>query len=92
MVEQLLDLTRATRTGNWDLHLTVVKEITPWFFSYDHMNYARYLPVYLTEMADIPNSHHQTSLDLPRNWSVQRQTKYPFSQMACDQTIENKLK
>ena len=58
---------------------------------YDHMNYARYLPVYLTEMADIPNSHYQTSLDLPRNWSVQRQTKYPFSQMACDQTIETTL-
>jgi len=43
MVKLTLCFIRATRKGNWKLHLNCVKDVLPWFFAYDHTNYARYL-------------------------------------------------
>ena len=40
----LLDFLRASREGNWDLHLTLIKELIPWCFAYSKTNYLRYLP------------------------------------------------
>lgn len=92
MVEQLLDLIRATRTSDWKLHLEVTRAMMPWMFSYDHMNYARYLPVYWLEMQDLQSSHPTIYRDfMAGRWAVQRQTKYAFSAGACDQTMEQTL-
>ena len=41
MVATLLSLIRATREGNWELHLEGIKAVLPWFFAYDHTYYAR---------------------------------------------------
>ena len=56
MVEVLINFLRATREGNWSLHLECIKEMLPWFFAYDHTNYARYLPVYLAHIITLPES------------------------------------
>lgn len=40
MVGSLLRFLRATKTADWDLHLTVIGQIIPWFFSFDHVSYA----------------------------------------------------
>lgn len=58
IVELLLTVIRATRTGDWDLHLTTAAEMTLWFFSYDHTNYARYMSIYLHEMPQIFSPSH----------------------------------
>ena len=57
MVELLLDTIRATKLGDWDLHLACVKAMLPWFFSYDHQNYARYGTAYLLEIEDLPSTN-----------------------------------
>ncbi|KAJ8050587.1 Vesicular integral-membrane protein VIP36 [Holothuria leucospilota] len=57
MVENVLQLTRATRSGNWELHLSAVRKILPWMFAYDRHNYARYLSAYFLEMCDLPRTH-----------------------------------
>ena len=57
MVEVLMNFVRATREGNWDLDLDCIKVMLPWFFAYDHTNYARYLPVYLAQMMLLPETH-----------------------------------
>ena len=41
MVGLLLRFIRAQRTGDWRLHLDSFEEMLPWFFIYDHQNYAR---------------------------------------------------
>ena len=46
----LLGLIRASREGNWQLHLFAICQMIPWCFAYDKMNYARYLPVYYAQM------------------------------------------
>ena len=57
MVSILLCFIRATREGNWQLHLECVRGMLTWFFAYDYINYSRYLPVYLLHMLAHPNSH-----------------------------------
>ena len=43
MTEIMLGLIRASREGNWLLHLAAIREMIPWCFAYDKVNYARYL-------------------------------------------------
>ena len=45
MVRLLLQFTKAERTGNWLLHLSVTATMTPHFFSMDGPNYSRWLLV-----------------------------------------------
>ena len=57
MVELMLCLIRATREGNWKLHLSCVKDMLPWLFAYDRTNYDRCLPVYLLHMLKKTPTH-----------------------------------
>ena len=57
MVEVPLGLIRATREGNWSVHLSSLRGIVPWCFAYDNVNYARYLSAYLSEKPHLPEEH-----------------------------------
>lgn len=57
MVQILLLFVRATRESDWQLHLSTVRLMMPWFFAYGHVNYARYLPSYWLEMVNLPLTH-----------------------------------
>lgn len=88
----LLRFTRATREGNWVLHLASVREMLPWVFAYDRTNYARYLSVYWCEMTTLPQTHPESNaLLLDGHFTVQRNSKSAFAQVAVDQTIEQTL-
>ena len=54
MVSTLLMFTRAQRDGLWDLYLLSFKKIIPFFFQYDHQNYARWGVIYAAQMMQIP--------------------------------------
>ena len=62
----------------------------PWFFSYDRMNYSRYLPVYWLEMVELRTSHPWCCAQITEReeWTVQRQSKHGFASIACDLAIE----
>ena len=92
MVEVPVNFLRATREGNWDLYLECIKDMLPWFFAYDHTNYARYLPLYLAQTMVLPETHPEAhALLLNGDFGVQRATSHGFSQMPVDQTIEQTL-
>ena len=46
MVQVLLLFIRATRENDWQLHLSAVRSMLPWFFAADRVNYARYGSIY----------------------------------------------
>ena len=50
MFEILLLFTRATMQGLWNLHLTALQLMVPYFFVNDLQNYARLMPEYLAQM------------------------------------------
>jgi len=89
MIEDILLFIRATREGNWHLHLAAVRALLPWIFAYDRTNYSRYLPVYWFEMSQLPTSHQYIYKELVSgHFAVQRQDTHGFAQVACDMTIE----
>ena len=51
MVQTLLLFHRATRENNWNLHMSAVCSMLPWFFAMYRVNYARYGTVYWLEMS-----------------------------------------
>jgi len=57
MVEIMLDLVRASREGNWMLHLGAIRQMIPWCFAYDKVNYARFLTYYYAMMSRLPTDH-----------------------------------
>lgn len=89
LIEALLAFIRATREGNWKLHLAAIRLILPWIFAYDRVNYARYLSIYWFEMKNLETASpliHKHFLD--GEFVVQRRNASGFSQTACDQIIE----
>ena len=54
MISILLMFTRAQRDGDWELYLSSFRKMIPYFFLYDHQNYARWSVVYLAQMMQLP--------------------------------------
>ena len=59
-VEIMLGLLRASREGYWELHLSSMRQMIPWCFAYDNLNYAWYLSAYLSEMSNLVEDHPET--------------------------------
>ena len=57
MVQTLLVFIRATRENDWELHLSAVRSMLPWFFATDRVNYARYGSIYWLEMISMNSTH-----------------------------------
>ena len=57
LVDILLAMKRASREGDWDLHLSSIRKLIPWCFAYDNINYARYLSSYVLEMSHLEDEH-----------------------------------
>ena len=91
MVSLLLAFLRATREGNWELHLACIRELLPWYFAYDRQNYARYLPVYWLHMINLPKTHPEAHEYLSNGGFCVQRSSNKFSQSAVDQTIEQTL-
>ena len=82
MVSALLQYTRAQRDGVWDLYLHSFQKMLPYFNRYDHLNYARWGPVYLVELPEPVLNEFQKG-----NFVVKRSPK-SFSQVDPDQAME----
>lgn len=88
MVGSILNILRPTINADWILHLAATEEIIPWFFfSYDHVNYVRYLPIYLLEMLNLKVTHPSVNDQLCSGDFVTKR-QHAFSGTAMDQTIE----
>ncbi|KAK3746534.1 hypothetical protein QZH41_007378 [Actinostola sp. cb2023] len=89
MVEIMLNLIRASREGNWTLHLSAVRAMIPWCFAYNNLNYARYLTAYLSQMSHLEQEHPDVHSHLASGgFSVQIGENNPFGRIPVDQTCE----
>ena len=92
LVELLLTFIRATREGNWTLHISTLCLMLPWYFAYNKVHYSRYLPAYIYEMKNLETSCPEIySHFLRGDFAVQRKHAGCFSMTACDQVIEQTL-
>ncbi|KAL8624130.1 hypothetical protein ACOMHN_036133 [Nucella lapillus] len=85
----LLGLLRASRDGDWDMHLHAIRLMIPWCFAYDRLNYARYLPAYYAQMTNLAASQPEIYKAFKDgNFSVQLTESNPFGRIPVDQTTE----
>ena len=80
---------RASREGDWDLHLSSIRKLIPWCFAYDNINYARYLSSYRSEMSHLEDEHPHVFTNLKSGgFAVQLGEDNPFGKIPVDQACE----
>ena len=83
---------RGQRMGDWPLTLSACDELCPWFFTFGHTNSARWMPVFLKDMACLPETHPSIyNAFMEGKFVVQRGEK-KLSHMALDQSQEHSIK
>ena len=85
----ILILVRSFRESDFRLYTAVSKEITPFVFALDRTNYARWLPVHIRDMAELPNKqpHVYNEFVSGGKFTVQKMTN-AFSSIPLDQAHE----
>ncbi len=48
---------RSLREANFALYMDCLTQLAPWFFSLDHTNYARWVPVHIRDMVNLKKAH-----------------------------------
>ena len=79
------------QVANWPLTLNALKDLCP-LFAFGHTNYARWVPVFLKDMANLSNTHpevHEAFME--GKFVVQRGDNF-FSLIALDQSQEHSIK
>ena len=74
---------RAHCEANFRLYVDSVKALLPWFFSLDHHNYARWIPVHIRDMESLPSTTKE-EFEQHGNWVVFKTTNR-FSAISIDQ-------
>ena len=78
---------RAHREQNFPLYVEILKALVPWFFVLDHHNYARWIPIHICDMENLPASILAELFKDHGHWIVQKTTNR-FSAMPVDQAHE----
>ena len=81
-------LNKAERTGDWLLHLSATTDMAPHFFSMDHPNYSRMLPVYLSDMNLLSETHPAVHDEFIGGNHTISQSTQPFSIVWTDMALE----
>ena len=85
----ILILVRSFRQSDFKLYLSALMAISPWMFALDRTNYARWLPVHIRDMAELPNKHPHVYKEFTSGgkFTVQKTAK-AFSSIPLDQAHE----
>lgn len=84
----ILSYVRSLREGNFDLYLDSLTHLAPWYFSLDHTNYARWLPIHIRDMALLKTMHPEVSVEFRQGHFTVKKTSRSFSAIALDQAHE----
>ena len=91
MVQILLDYIKSTRNGNWDLHLSSMERMLPWFHAYDRVNYARHFTYCWAALNNLAEANPKMYAEFQEgNFAVKR-TSGSFNMLPPDQVIEKTI-
>ncbi|KAG1709814.1 Dimethylglycine dehydrogenase, mitochondrial [Nymphon striatum] len=87
-LELLLNVyVRSLRQASFTMYLNALTELACWFHAMDHMNYARWIPVHLKDIAELPERHPEVARKFREgSFTVQKTKK--ISSNAIDQAHE----
>ena len=85
MIFILLDFTRAQREGDWELYLDSFRAMLPYFFRYDHLNYAKWGSVFIAEMEQLP---YEVLQEFKKGKFVVKWKEGAFNEVSADHSLE----
>lgn len=85
MVGILLLFVRAQRDGLWELHVYSFRRMLPYFYRYDHTNYARWGSIYLAQMNQLPP---EVETEFQQGNFVVKRSNHRFCQVDPDHSQE----
>ena len=88
MITEVLQYIRTVRTGNWHLHLQSMETFLKFFFAHDMLNYARMMPVYLSDMK-LKDSESTVYADFLQGNRVVNKNPLPFQAIGADHALEH---
>jgi len=84
----VLKLVGAMRAGDFSEYVQSLRQLVPWCFALDHINYARSLSLHLRDMNSLVQQHPTVYQHFCAGRFVAHKTNRPFSGMALDQAHE----
>lgn len=93
MVTLLKHFIQAERSGNWNLHLTTIKKMLPFFHAAGHFSYAKSATLYLQDMLNLANvlTPEEFNKFTEDGYFTIRRTNKFWSGIWSDMTIEQTL-
>ena len=88
-VESLLHFIRASRQGDWELYLAALEDNVKYYFAHDLYKYARFTPVYLSQMQLFKTTDQEAWKDLKGGDFMVTKSGIPFTNLFVDQTLEH---
>ena len=80
----VLAFVKAHRENNFSLYVEALESLAPWFFTLDHANYARWMPIHIRDMKCLPGPVQD---DLKKCWVISKSSN-KFSSIPIDQAHE----
>ena len=80
----MLVFVRSQREANFNMYIDAVTEISPWFFTLDHTNHTRWIPVHLSDMLNLTNKHSDVSIAFAKGMFTVQKTNHVYSCIAID--------
>ena len=84
----LLVFVRSLREGSFPMYLDSLTELAKWFHAMDHTHYARWIPVHLKDMTELPVTHPDVAKAFMEGKFTVQKTKHAFSSIAMDHAHE----
>ena len=79
---------RSLRESNFVLYIHILHKLVPWFFTLDHTNYARWIPVHLHDLGALQKQRPEVYQELVKGAFTVRKSCRSFSAIAIDQAHE----
>ena len=76
------------RSGNWQLHLSATRRCIPLLFSFNHTNYARWVPIYFEDCLQLPVKFSELYESFMAGGFVVQRSKSKNSAIPMDQALE----
>ncbi len=80
---------RSMREVNFDLYVQVLDELCPWFFAFGHTNYARWLPIHVKDLVELPVKYLDVYEEFKKGNFVVQRSHHTFSLIAKDPSHEH---
>ena len=91
MIDSLKQFIKAERTGNWELHLKVMKDMLPFFAAAGHNLYLKSGYIYLQQMTELQKTNPEVYHHFTMGNHVVRRTEKFWAGLSTDLVIEQVL-